>query len=184
MQPRQLDFEECLFESFPVTSHSSMEEEMCQYVQLVMEASSLNWNQLLEMRYLPEELLHESLFDEVELPPLDCYYDPKLLFDHINEVLLEIYNCHFFSPLSLASPAPKIRSTPLAEVVLDEILEEADFFLLPTTEKRTLDQLVSKDVVRSRSWLDVRTDTEHLVNEVSEAVMEESVLDILLEFHT
>lgn len=153
-------------------------------MQLIMEASSLNWEQLSEIRCLPEDLLHESLFDEVELPPLDCYYDPKLLFDYVNEVLLEIYQCHFASPLSLASPSPKIGSTPLAEAVLDEVLAEADFFLLPTTEKRTLNELASKDIVKSRSWLDVRTDTEHIVSEVSEAVMEESLLDIMFEFHT
>lgn len=194
LQPRHLDFEECSVESFPHYPSASVdsyteEDHLCQYVQLVLEASSLNLDQLSEMSQMtspPEELLHESLYHEVELPPHDCYYDPKLLFDHINEVLLEIYKCHFCSPPWLASStAPKITSAPLAELVLAEILaDEAEFFLLPTTDRRTLEQLVSRDVVSSRSWLDVRLDTEHVAIEISEAVMEESLLDTLLQFHT
>ncbi|XP_057800076.1 uncharacterized protein LOC131015672 isoform X2 [Salvia miltiorrhiza] len=184
LQPRRLDFEDCSFESSPPPSApSSRDEELCQYVHSVMEASSLDWDHLSEIRSPPQELLHESLFDEVELPPLDCYYDPKLLFDHINEVLLQIYKCHFCSPPWLASATPKTtRSAPLAEVVLDEILAEADYFLLPTTERRSLDELVSKDA-KCGSWLDVRVDTEHVVFQVSEAVLEESLLDTLLELH-
>lgn len=153
-------------------------------MQLVLQASCLTWDQLSEIRSPPEELLHASLFDEVEFPPADCYYDPKLLFDHINEVLLEIYKCHFCSPPRLAFTKRKIRSGPLAELVLDGIMTEAEFYLLPTTEKRTLDQLVSKDVANCRSWLDVRLDTEQIVIEISQDVLEESILDILLEFHT
>ncbi|KAI3468725.1 hypothetical protein Pfo_025388 [Paulownia fortunei] len=190
LQPLRLDFEECSSESFPqdlpISANSCIKEQdhLSQYVHLVLQASCLNWDQLSEIRSLPEELLHASLFDEVEFLPTDCYFDPKLLFDHINEVLLEIYQCHFCSPPWLAFRKPKIRPAPLAELVLDEIMTEADFYLLPWTEKRTLDQLVSKDVADCRSWLDVRLDTEQIVNEISEDVLEESILDILLEFIT
>ncbi|KAL8543618.1 hypothetical protein ACS0TY_004260 [Phlomoides rotata] len=186
LQPRRLDFEECSFESIPhdpSISYMEDEDHLMQYVQLVVQASNLNWDQLSQVSYPPEELLHESVFDEVELPPLDCYYDPKLLFDHINELLMEICECHCCSPYWLPLiTIPRIMSTPLAEVVLDEIMSEADFYLLPMTEKRTLDQLVSKDVEKCRSWLDVRLDTERIVIDISEDVLVESILDIVLEF--
>ncbi|KAH6783295.1 hypothetical protein C2S52_008254 [Perilla frutescens var. hirtella] len=188
LQPRRLDFEDSSFESLPQYQEEEEEEEeyhLCQYVQSVIEASCLNWDHLSEITTPPEELLllHESLFDEVELPSLDFCYDPKLLFDHINEVLTEIYKRQFCSPPWLqVSATPKTRPAepPLAELVVDEILAEAEFFLLATTERRTLEQIVSKDVVNCRWWLDVRLDMEHIVVEISEAVLEES----LLEFNT
>lgn len=158
------------------------EEHLMQYVQLVLQASNLNWDQLSQISYPLEELLHESLFDEVELPPLECYYDPKLLFDHIHEVVMEIYRCHCCSPYWLPFTMPRIMSAPLVEVVLDEIMTEVDFYLLPMTEKRTLDQIVSNDVAKCRSWLDVRLDTEQIVIDISEDVLVESVLDVVLEF--
>ncbi|XP_042036124.1 uncharacterized protein LOC121782381 isoform X2 [Salvia splendens] len=181
LQPHRLIFEECSFDSSPqhtpASAHPCMEEQLCQYVQLVMDASSLDWDHLSEIRSQPEQLLiHESLFEEVELPPLGCYYDPKLLFDRINQLLLEMYECHHCSPL----PVPlKARPGPLAETVLDEILAEADHFLLPTTEGRSLDEIVSEGA-KCEPWLDdVRLDTERIVVEISEAILEEA----LLEFH-
>ncbi|KAK4435361.1 hypothetical protein Salat_0699500 [Sesamum alatum] len=190
LKPLRLDFQERLSESFhhdlPTSGNSCIEEQdpLSQYVHLVLQASCLDWDQLSEISCLPEELLDESLFDEFEFLPPDCYFDPKLLFDHMNEVLLEIYQSHFCSPPWLEFTKPKIRSVPLAERVLAEIMTEANFYLLPRTEKRTLDQLVAKDVASSRSWLDVRLDTEQIVIDVSEEVLEESILDMLLEFHT
>ncbi|KAL1532724.1 hypothetical protein AAHA92_32697 [Salvia divinorum] len=184
LQPHRLTFEESSFESSPqhtpASAHPCMDEQLCQYVQLVMEASSLDWDHLSEIRSQPEQMLiHESLFDEVELPPLGCYNDLKLLFDRINQVLLEMYKCHLCPPLS--GPAlPKARSGPLAEAVLDEIFAEADYFLPPTSERRSLDEIVSEGA-KCGTWLDdVRLDTERIVVEISEAILEES----LLEFHT
>lgn len=153
-----------------------------QYAQLLLEASNLNWDHLSQVSYPPVELLHESLFNEVDLPPLDCYYDPKLLFDHINEVLMEMYKFHCCSPYWVPFIMPRIMSTPLVEVVLDEIMAEAEFYLLPMTEKRTLDQIVTKDVMKCRSWLDVRLDTERIVIDISDDVLLESIVDIVLEF--
>ncbi|KAL0393560.1 UNVERIFIED_CONTAM: hypothetical protein Slati_4322200 [Sesamum latifolium] len=190
LKPLRLDFQECSSESFhpdpPTSANSCIVEQdpLSHYVHLVLQTSCLDWDQLSEISCLPEDLLDESLFDEVEFLPPDCYFDPKLLFDHMNEVLLEIHQSHFCSPPWLAFTKPKIRSVPLAQLVLDEIMTEADFYLLPRTEKRTLDQLVSKDVAACRSWLDVRLDTEQIVIDVSEDVLEESILDMLLEFHT
>ncbi|XP_047967809.1 uncharacterized protein LOC125211892 [Salvia hispanica] len=180
LQPHRLIFEECSFESSPqhtpASAHPCMEEQLCQYVQLVMDASSLDWDHLSEIRSQPEQLLiHESLFDEVELPLLGCYYDPKLLFDRINQVVLEMYKCHLCSPVS--GPF-KARSVALAEAVLDEILAEADYFLLPTSERRSLDEIVSEGA-KCAPWLDdVRLDTERIVVEISEAILEESLLEL------
>lgn len=181
--PIRLHFEEDPSESIPQnlqTNASSIMNEnnyISRYVHLVLQASCLNWEDL-SMKPPHQELLDPSLFDNVEFLPVDSTTDPKLLFDHINEVLLQMYPCHFYFPPSPTFIKPKMAHVPLVEAVLYEIMREADFYLLPQTEKRTLNQVISKDV----AWLDIRLDTEQIVDDVSEQVMEDSVLDTILEF--
>ncbi|GER33064.1 hypothetical protein STAS_09169 [Striga asiatica] len=176
-KPRRLDFD-------PPNSCMQEQDHLSQYVHSVLEASCLDWDQLSEIASTHEEILDSFLFYEVEFSPVDGYFDPKLLFDRINEILVDIYEFHFCSPPWPSFVKPKIKPGPLAELVLDEVMKGADFFLLPRTERRTLDQLVSKDVAKCGSWIDIRVDTEELVNEISEEYVEECMLDVLLEFYT
>lgn len=188
VQPLRLDFEEHSSESIPqnpqTNASSSMNENnyISRYVHLVLQASCLNWEVLLAMKPPHQELFDPFLFDEVEFLPVDSTTDPKLLFDHINEVLLQMHRCHFYFPPSMAFAKPKTVHLPLVEAVLYEIMREADFYLLPRTEKRTLNHIISKDVANSRSWLDIGLDTEQIVDDVSEEVLKDSVLDTILEF--
>ncbi|XP_073134457.1 uncharacterized protein [Henckelia pumila] len=190
LQPRRLYFEECSSDSTPqdpqldIKTCKNEQDHISVYVHLVLQASYMNWDNLSDISPLPEELILASLFDELEFPLIDPNLNPKLLFDHINEVLQEIYQWNFSSPPWLTFIRPKIMSFPLEEVVLDEIMKEADFYVLPQTEKRTLNHIVSKDIANSRTWLDVRLDTEQVVIQVSEDFIEELILDVLLEFHT
>ncbi|XP_073133001.1 uncharacterized protein [Henckelia pumila] len=186
--PLCLDFEEPSSESIPrnpqANGSSSINENnyISRYVHLVLQASCLNWDHLSAMKPSHQELLDPSLFDEVEFLPVDSTTDPKLLFDLINEVLVQMCQCHFHFLPSMDFVKPKMVHFPLVEAVLHEIMREADFYLLPRTEKRTFNQVISKDVENSRSWLDIRLDAEQIVHDVSEEVLEESVLDIILEF--
>ncbi|XP_051136995.1 uncharacterized protein LOC127255509 isoform X2 [Andrographis paniculata] len=187
LRPLRLDFEENSVGNSPhdpATSESSCAEEqdhLSEYVHLVLQASCLDWDQLSKITILPEELLCPSLFDEVEYLLTDCFFDPKLLFDHINEVLIDIHCSYFCSCPSSSLVKPKTMSEPLAKLVIDEVMKQADFYLLPQTERRTLIQLVSKDVENSRSWLDVRLDTEQIVAYISEDFLEGCIIDTLLE---
>ncbi|KAL3652706.1 hypothetical protein CASFOL_002387 [Castilleja foliolosa] len=182
LKPLHIDFENCSFGSSPCTQEQN---HISHYVHLVLEASCLNWDQLSEITSPHEEILDSFLFDEVEfISPTECYFDPKLLFDRINDVLLEMYKYRFCPSPWPTFVKPRFGSVPLAELVFDEIMKDAEFFLLPTTEKRTLDQLVSKDVAKCGPWIDDRVDTEEIVIEVSEEMVEEFVLDVLVEFYT
>ncbi|KAL3635570.1 hypothetical protein CASFOL_020117 [Castilleja foliolosa] len=183
LKPRRIDFETCSFGSSPCMQEQN---HISQYVHLVLEASCLNWDQLSEITCVDEEVLDSFVFDEVEfISATECYFDTKLLFDRINEVLLEMYKYQFCPSRPLAAfVKSRIGSVPLAEFVFDEIMKDAEFFLRPTTEKRTLDQLVSKDVANCGPWIDGRVDTEEIVIEISEEMVEEFVLDVLVEFCT
>ncbi|KAL0447946.1 UNVERIFIED_CONTAM: hypothetical protein Slati_1922500 [Sesamum latifolium] len=189
LKPRRLDFEECSFQTSPQeppisTANTSIIEQdhVSCYVHFVLQASCLTWDQLSEIQPLSEELLNPSLYDEINFHPSDAHFDPKLLFDHINEVLIQIHRSLLCSPPPLSFLKPRITSMPLEEVVLDQIMEEAEFYLLPWTEETTLDELIVKDIADSRTWLNVRIETELIMIHISEEVVEELIMDALLEF--
>ncbi|KAL1567591.1 hypothetical protein AAHA92_03054 [Salvia divinorum] len=105
-------------------------------------------------------------------PSATCYYDPKLLFDRINEVISEIYTC------GMPSLQNEVR---VAGAVVDEISAEADYFLLSEKERerRGLDEIASEDA-KCGSWLDdIQLDTERIVVE-----LEEFLLDTMFQFYT
>lgn len=171
LQPRQLDFKEPAIES--------LQEPLFDYVRLIMQASQLDWDQLAMTRSLLGELLPASLFNEMEFLPTECSFEPKLLFDHINEVLIQIHRSHFCSQSPLSPGKPKSGS--LAELVVHEITRQADFYLLPYTDRRTLDQLVSGNTECCRSWLDLQPDSEQIMADIADGLLEECILHILYE---
>ncbi|XP_073302975.1 uncharacterized protein [Primulina huaijiensis] len=72
LQPLCLDFEECSSESTPqdpqldIKTCTNEQDPISVYVHLVLQASCMNWDHLSEIGRLPEELIHASLFDELE----------------------------------------------------------------------------------------------------------------------
>ncbi|CAA0831556.1 Unknown protein [Striga hermonthica] len=190
--PRRLYFERFSVESYPqdqpMTENAYIDEKdyISKYVQLVLQSSFLKWEQLSEIGPRPQQLLHSSLFDEIEFLTSDHHHiNHRLLFDHVNEVLLEIHGSHFsFFPWPEFFK-PKKCILPLQEFVLDEIRRKtADYSLLTSTEGRTVDQLLANDVSDSRSWIDARTETEYIMIHISEDILEECVLDVILGFRS
>lgn len=178
LKPQRLHFEERTLAS------PSQDYTISNYVRVIIQASSLDWDQLSAIRPLSEHLLHPSLFDQAQFLLSDPHFDTRLLFNHVNEVLLETQRSHFVSPYWPALVKPRICCLPLQEAVIDEIMREAEFYLLPQTQKRTLDQLVANDLSGSRLQLDVRPETEQIIIHISEDILEESILDVILQLHS
>ncbi|EPS57492.1 hypothetical protein M569_17325 [Genlisea aurea] len=205
LQPLELDFEDFSIESSSSSFYSSscggggddqQSHHLSHYVDLVMQVSCFDWNNLSEMKSPPEEelLLPYSIFDRVE-DSLRCRcccfgFSRKLLFDHINEVLTGMRRSHFACLGSAAAPPNRrIRpaaATSLAGAVTDRIMAHSDFYLLPPPQteerRRGLDLIVSEDVAEHRSWFDSRVHVERVANEVSEDVLQECFTDMLREF--
>ncbi|KAL8503386.1 hypothetical protein ACS0TY_022211 [Phlomoides rotata] len=159
---RRLCFEDC------------SDEQDCnisQYVHLVLKASSLNWDQMSTIRQPPlsEQVLHSYSHD---------FDSTRLLFDRINDVLLQIHRSHLLS----ATQKRRINHRlPLEQVVADEILREAEFY---QTQERTLDQIVAKDVADRRLWFDLLLETQHdIIIHISQHILEESIVDVMLDIH-
>lgn len=166
LKPRRLCFDECSDEQ---------DYNVSRYVHLVFKACSLNWGQISTIRPLSEELLHSSLYYEVEHLFSDSHFDTRLLFDRVNDVLLQIQR----------SPATEKRRIndrlALEEAVVEEIQREAEFY---QTQERTLDQIVAKDVADCRLWFDLLYESEHdIIIHISQHILEESIVDVMLDIH-
>ncbi|XP_042009060.1 uncharacterized protein LOC121757608 [Salvia splendens] len=140
------------------------------YVRLILEASSQNWDQLSAMRLLSQHLLHPSLLDQAQFLQFDPHFDTKLLFDHIN----------FLSPYWPAFAKPRICYFPLEAAVVDEIKRDAQFYLLPQTQTRTLNQIVAQDYRAINRGQMFVPEKEQIILHISEYILEESVLDVIL----
>ncbi|KAG2284931.1 hypothetical protein Bca52824_044535 [Brassica carinata] len=118
------------------------------YIQEVVKSSELNWEELLVRSFYLEQVLEEALVDDIEFYPTDFCTDKKILFDCINEVLMEF--CGHDGPwISFAKPA--VRFGPDMENVAEVVQEEVYWHLIPLPSPHTLDQIVRKDLARTET---------------------------------
>lgn len=160
-------------------------ESLSQYVTAVLQASGTKWEELSMKCHSSDQLLEPSLIDEVELLPNLLTVDKKLLFDYINEVLLEVYQSHFSCCPRLSFLIPQIRPAQAGTNVVNEVMKCVDLDILFHRQFQTLEGLVEKDLGKSRTtWMDIRIDTEVAVTELVESVLEELELEISIDLRT
>ncbi|CAI0441471.1 unnamed protein product [Linum tenue] len=176
LQPLRIEFEEQGSSSgdrgtpSKTTDH---EDSMLEYIKDVLLASGLNWEEFYLMSDSSDQILDQSSCHEFEFCPNQLCHDKQLLFNCIDEVLMEIYDCYFGSSpgLSLGNPAT-IRPIPDMNHTIDEVHERLHWHLLPLPSPLTLDQVVKKDMAKNGSWMDLRRDSETTLVDICEAVFE------------
>ncbi|KAK9265378.1 hypothetical protein L1049_003528 [Liquidambar formosana] len=194
MQPLQINFEEN-FSSAPVITPSDpkinfstcMEDEAStsEYVRAVLKSSGLNWEELAVNWHLSDQLLDPSLFDEMELLPIQSCGEPKLYFDCINEVLLDVCQHYFRCSPWLPSIKLKILPVQVEKFVVHEVMDSFDrHLLLQQSPPHALEWLAVKDIEKSGKWMDIRIDTEDIVIEMVEASLEELIMETIVEQQT
>lgn len=184
IQPLQIKFEEHDPSTADQTIHvkSSMEDKelIYKYVKAVLQASGLNWDELCIKLLSTDQLIDPSLSDEVEFFPSKLCYEQKLLFDCINEVLMEVCGHYFGCSPWVSFAKPYIRPVPNKENVLGEVWEGVLWHLLSLPVPPTLDQTVRKDMAKSGTWMDLRYDTDTVGIEMGEAILEDLMEDTIL----
>ncbi|KAM0981601.1 hypothetical protein ACFX2A_014917 [Malus domestica] len=162
------------------TSSLSEHHVIWEYVRAVLQASSLNWDELSLMRHSSDQLLDPFLFDAVKLQANQFSDDCMLLFDCINEVLVEVYHTQLpYSPLvSFIKPIAS-RQLSIEKTVINEVMKSVDWYLLPHSSPRKLQKIVEKDITSSGTWLDLRNDSEEVVFEMVEDVLEELIMETI-----
>lgn len=157
---------------------------MCRYIMAVLQVSGIKWEELSMKFHSLDQLLEPFFSHELEsLLPNQFTDDRKLLFDYINEILLEVYQCYFSSSPWVSFLGPKTKQVQATTNVINQVMKCVDWNLLSQHPSPTLEQLVQRDLAKSRTWMDIRTDDEDAVNELVEGVLEELTLEMLVDLH-
>lgn len=186
IDPDPINVDECnstVFLSLP-THMKVIIGSASEYVKAVLQASGLNWDELLMKCHSSGQLLDPSLFDGLEVCPDQSCCDHKLLFDYINEVLLEVYQRNVRFPLCILLVKRKLLPVIMMNDVVDEAMKCVNWFLLSKLHPQTLEQLVGNDLTNSATWMDVHIKAEDVLADVVDGVLEELILESAIELHS
>ncbi|GAV69459.1 DUF4378 domain-containing protein [Cephalotus follicularis] len=141
------------------------------YVRDVLKLSGFSGNEPLGTWHSNEQPVDPRVYEEVE----DCILlgpnshkneeggncDDLVLFDIINEVLIEIYeNAYTYYPKPLSSLS-HIRPMPLGYHVLEEVWAQITWYLSSTPEAdQSLDYVVTRDLSKNDGWMNLQFDSE------------------------
>ncbi|XP_023771593.1 uncharacterized protein LOC111920239 isoform X1 [Lactuca sativa] len=150
------------------------QESTFEYIEAVLLASDLNWDEF-EKRWLSSlQILDSSLFHEVEIFSNRPSHDQLLLFDSTNEILQEVCDCY------LDFIKIRIQSVPKGADLINEIWERIELNQR-SNYPLSLDHIVKKDLGISRTWMDLRPYSREIVFEIDDSIFEEIMDDTLLD---
>jgi hypothetical protein len=179
MQPLCIRFDEPDFpgpeKDNDVKTRMDDKELALEYIQAVVKSSELNWEELLARSFYSEKILEQALMDDIDFCSTNLCSDKKLLFDCINEVLMEF--CGHGPWISFVKPA--MHFFPDMENAVEVVQEEVYWHLLPLPSPHTLDQIVRKDLARTGNWMDLRFDIGCIVSETGEIILDELLEEII-----
>ncbi|KAF2288682.1 hypothetical protein GH714_010417 [Hevea brasiliensis] len=161
------------------------------YVRDILEISGFSGTELLGTWHSNNQPMDPCLFEEMEE---DCMVlDPEcsgnvegyrcnhlLLFDLINEVLMEIYAksyTYYPRPLSALS---HIRPMPVGQHVLEEVWANMSWYLSSIPEAdQLLDHIVSGDLAKSDGWMNLQFDSECAGLEVEDLIFDDLLEEVI-----
>ncbi|WMV44350.1 hypothetical protein MTR67_037735 [Solanum verrucosum] len=133
------------------------------YVKDVLELSGFSGDKFIGKWHSADKPVNPSLFDEVEgyclLDQEDVTCDQLLLFDLINEVLLQIYerSCSYW-PKSLTCHS-HIHTMPIGYHVLGEVWKDVNScFESEMKNDQPIDYAVSRDLAKDETWMNLQFD--------------------------
>nr|XP_004300797.2 PREDICTED: uncharacterized protein LOC101311098 isoform X1 [Fragaria vesca subsp. vesca] len=166
----------------PDTSSSSLNEHelISKYIQAVLQAASLDWDEISMMCDSTDQLLDPFLFDTVKLQANQLHCDCMLLFDCIDEVLVDVYrsDLRYFPWLSFIKP--NVRQLPIEETVISKVMKYVEWHNSLHPTPRTMQQVVEMDMARSGTWIDIRKDAEDVIFQMVEDVLEELIIETIV----
>ncbi|CAL1375328.1 unnamed protein product [Linum trigynum] len=158
-----------------LNSDPSPEEHrsMSGHISSILHSAISSWDELLLRCYFSDPLLLEIVLDEVDI----CLCNDRILFEYINEVLLEAYDhCLRCSPW-LSSTKSKLRPVSVAENATREVMRCIDWDLFLHHPMETVEEIIMKDLVNSRTWKDCKGETDDIVRDTVESIMQDLIME-------
>ncbi|KAH7550044.1 hypothetical protein JRO89_XS13G0125100 [Xanthoceras sorbifolium] len=160
------------------------------YVRDVLELSGFIGNESLGAWYSLDQPLNPSLFKKLEgylHHELQCSpeevvgnCDHQLLFDLINETLLEIYERSFTYFPRAFSFNHHIRPMPKGHCVLEEVWSKICSYMSFRSEiDHSLDDIVVQDLAKRDSWMTRQFETECVALELEDLIFDELLDEVI-----
>lgn len=161
------------------------------YVRDVLKKSGFSGEELLGTWHSPDQPVDPSLFDEVvcltpklniTAPEEGSNCDQQLLFDLINEILLEIHERSFtYCPWHL-SIDPHIRPMPVGYHVLEEVWTSISWHLSSQPQlDPSLEYTVAQDFSKNDGWMHIRPEAECMGLELEDWIVDDLLDEVTLE---
>lgn len=113
--------------------------------------------------------------------------DQLLVLDYTDEILREIYRQDIkfwpFMP-SKSSRVVNLASSLIEEDLIHETIRRFDWSLLCCDSIKTLDQIIETDLIEPCLWLDFGGESEGVVSDIVEKILQQLVLEISHELRT
>ncbi|GMI65844.1 hypothetical protein HRI_000253700 [Hibiscus trionum] len=160
------------------------------YVKDVLELSGFSKNEALGAWHADNQPLDPMMYEEIRgcvLCDQNCsmegeevgYCNHPLLFDLINEVLIDVYERSYSYYPRVLSQLCHVRPMPVGCYVLEQVWEKISWYLsYKTGYDKPLDYVASRDLMGNDGWMNLQFEHESLALEVEELVFN----DLLEEF--
>ncbi|XP_074379188.1 uncharacterized protein LOC141720593 isoform X3 [Apium graveolens] len=162
------------------------------YIKDILELSGFTGSKFLGTWNSTSQPVDPSVFETVEGCPLTefdiseneevCIYNRLLMFDLINEVLIEIHDrssSYFPVPLTCQS---RISPMPVGYHVLGEVWINMKWYLNWRPESyQSLDDAVGRDLDRGDGWMNLQFDAECVGLEIEDMVFDELIDEMLYD---
>ncbi|XP_010413420.1 PREDICTED: uncharacterized protein LOC104699768 [Camelina sativa] len=150
------------------------------YIEAVVKSAGLSWDELLTRPFYSEQILEPELTDDVVFCPTQLCDDKNLLYDCIDEVLMDFCWNEFNPGPWISFLKPEVHLISDMEIAAKVAQEGVYWHLLPLPSPHTLDQIVKKDMARPGSWMDLRFEIGCLGSYTSEMILDELVEEIIM----
>ncbi|ESQ29016.1 hypothetical protein EUTSA_v10023318mg [Eutrema salsugineum] len=152
-----------------------------EFVRKILEASRLNWTNLMARCNEETSLLNEFSHGNHNNNQL-------LVLDYTDEILREVYRQEIkfwpFTP-SKSSRVVNVPSSLREEDLIHQTMSLFDWSLLCCdSSPRTLDQIIESDLIKPCLWLDFGGESEGVVSDIVEKILQQLVLEISRELRT
>ncbi|CAN8323964.1 unnamed protein product [Cochlearia groenlandica] len=123
-----------------------------------------------------DQLLEPALISNIPFCSNHLCLDHELLFDCINEVIMELCFCPPWA--SFITPRTRVFST--IKSIIHEVQEAVYWHLLPLPLPHKLDQIVRKDMGKGGKWLEIKCYIDCIGFETRELILEELLEELTL----
>lgn len=150
------------------------------YVKDVLELSGFSGNdQFLGKWHSADHPVNPSVFEELEICA-DISCDQLLLFDLVNEVLLQIYerSCSYW-PKSLTCRS-FIHTMPVGYHVLGEVWTDINSCLESEMKiDQPIDDAVSRDLAKDETWMNLQFDAVCVGLELEDLILDDLIEELI-----